>query len=660
MSRLQPLPLCLILWTYAVGTASAQSFFPPPPEHVTTVQSKLEPGITISYKEPGICETTPGVRSFAGYVHMPGSVLADTSIDANYTLNTFFWFFESRKDPQNAPLSIWMNGGPGSSSMLGALQENGPCKVRADSNSTVLNEWSFNNAVNMIYIDQPLQTGFSYDILMNGTIDPNGGVSTFDSSNKPSSSIDWLNREGTFSSQSASNTANNTENAARTLWHFAQVWFQEFPDYKPNDNRVSIWTESYGGKYGPAFSSFFEEQNERIANGTFKVKGELYQIHLDTLGIINGCIDSLTSETGYPIMAFNNTYGIQAINQSTSEAAISAFNKVGGCKDQINNCRQKAAQLDPNFTGANNQVNSACLDAYTTCQEDIENPYLDLSDRSFYDITAPSADPFPPEYYNGFLNQAWVQKALGVPLNYTESVGSVNEAFFNSGDYPRGEFLQDLGFVLDSGIKVAMVYGDRDYACNWIGGEASSFAVQYSNAKQFASAGYTEVKVNSSYVGGMTRQYGNFSFTRVFESGHEVPAYQPETAWNIFNRAMTNVDIATGTVSTVGKSPIYSTKGNSSAFNIKNDVPPMPKPTCYVLAIASTCTEDQQSAVMNGALVQNFILMEDDTKAATTTSSGSTSSGSSAPKKGDGGKLEVAGAWAVTLSLLAGIVLLLE
>src|ERR1700754_4386835 len=58
-----------------------------------------------------ICETTEGVKSYSGYVHLPPGALEDLGEDQNYPINTFFWFFESRNDPQNAPLSIWMNGG---------------------------------------------------------------------------------------------------------------------------------------------------------------------------------------------------------------------------------------------------------------------------------------------------------------------------------------------------------------------------------------------------------------------------------------------------------------------------------------------------------------------------------------------------------------------
>ena len=102
------------------------------------------PGLCLP-SQPGICETTKGVKSYAGYVHLPPRTLGDLGEKQTYPINTFFWFFEARKNPSNAPLSIWMNGGPGSSSMLGLLSENGPCAVNPDSNSTRLNPWSWNN-----------------------------------------------------------------------------------------------------------------------------------------------------------------------------------------------------------------------------------------------------------------------------------------------------------------------------------------------------------------------------------------------------------------------------------------------------------------------------------------------------------------------------------
>lgn len=84
------------------------------PDEPTGVQKLITPnGNTIRYKEPGkhgVCETTPGVRSYSGYI--------DLSPDSH----TFFYFFEARHDPANAPLTLWLNGGPGSDSLIGLYQ----------------------------------------------------------------------------------------------------------------------------------------------------------------------------------------------------------------------------------------------------------------------------------------------------------------------------------------------------------------------------------------------------------------------------------------------------------------------------------------------------------------------------------------------------------
>ena len=109
---------------------------------------------TNGFNQTSICETTPGVHSYAGYVNLPDTLLS--SIQATPTnISTFFWFFESRADPQSSPLAIWLGGGPGESALDGTFMENGPCYVDDDGLTTSLNDYSLNSVANVIYIDQP-------------------------------------------------------------------------------------------------------------------------------------------------------------------------------------------------------------------------------------------------------------------------------------------------------------------------------------------------------------------------------------------------------------------------------------------------------------------------------------------------------------------------
>jgi len=66
-------------------------------------------------------------------------------------------------DPKNAPLTVWINGGPGSSSMIGLFQENGPCGIDIDG-KVIFNPFSWNNASNMLYIDNPTQVSLTIQL----------------------------------------------------------------------------------------------------------------------------------------------------------------------------------------------------------------------------------------------------------------------------------------------------------------------------------------------------------------------------------------------------------------------------------------------------------------------------------------------------------------
>ena len=141
----------------------------------------------------------------------------------------YFWFFEAREDAENAPLSMWLQGGPGVPSASAALNENGPCNVLKDSKTTQLNPWSWNDKANLLYIDQPVQVGFSYDTLVNGTLDVVASPFAYKPSNfstdVPETNLTFLT--GTFASQSLSNAPNTSMAAAPFIWNFMQTWMQE-------------------------------------------------------------------------------------------------------------------------------------------------------------------------------------------------------------------------------------------------------------------------------------------------------------------------------------------------------------------------------------------------------------------------------------------------
>lgn len=105
-------------------------------------------------------------------VKRQNATLCDTPVD-QYTgwldvgqKHLFFWYFKaenaaSQKAPEE-PLALWLTGGPGGSSMLGMLQELGPCLVNKHGNGTVYNSFGWNKNTALIFVDQPAGVGFSY------------------------------------------------------------------------------------------------------------------------------------------------------------------------------------------------------------------------------------------------------------------------------------------------------------------------------------------------------------------------------------------------------------------------------------------------------------------------------------------------------------------
>ncbi|KAJ7915166.1 alpha/beta-hydrolase [Mycena leptocephala] len=432
--------------------------------------SQIHDSVTLRFvNNSGICETTPGVHQMSGYV------------DIGTNMSIWFWFFASRTSPDTAPFTLWINGGPGCASEIGLFQENGPCTVNADGNSTTLNPFSWNSVTNMIYIDQPIGTGFSF-----GT-----------------------------------DTVNSTESAAVQFWQVFQILFEsgEFSQYQSRE--FIFATESYGGHYGPAFVTYFDQQNDAIEKGT--VSG--VPIVVSALMINNGWYDPLIQNLAYLTFATNAPgYG-----QLQSDAVLQKMNttyfEANGCQEQEQACYD---------AGNSSASNAICISADNFCVDNLFIPAV--GNRDSDDLRQNSSALFPPEFYVKYLALADVKAQIGAESNYSECANAPSRLFGRTGDDAR-TWLPELGALANSTLKILIWAGDADINCNWLGGHASILAMDWYGKQRLADTPFTNMTINGTAVAAI-QNVDNFSFARVYEAGHEVPAFQPVAALEILKQVI--------------------------------------------------------------------------------------------------------------------------
>ncbi|WPH04138.1 Carboxypeptidase S1-like B [Acrodontium crateriforme] len=496
-----------------LATKGVSAQFVSPPTDLKTAKGYLD--LPVRYKQvpEGICELTPGVKSYSGYV------------DIEQDQHSFFWFFEARNgNPKDAPLTVWINGGPGSSSMLGLFQENGPCRLDADGNP-YSNPYAWNNVSNMIFIDQPTQTGFSYSKAISGYTTAAGSIVQLPNATCP----DYAENCATYSAPIFADTANSTAAAAPAMWKTLQGFMGAFPQYSRKE--FAFATESFGGHYGPIFNEYIKTQNEKIRHG--ELHGA-HHIDLKTVLIGNGWYDPLIQYAAFYNFSLENTYDLKFFNDSIQTMMYQNMYGTGNCYDQTVNCYK-------------NGIDDACAAADSFCYDTVEAVLDRYTGRDEYDIrefsTDANPDPFPPTFFEAYLNTPKVQQAIGAFVNFTGAT-TVGTAFAATGDDDREDgTIEALSKLVEQGVYVIMYFGDADYICNWIGGEVVAEKV---NAPDYCNAGYVNITTSDDIVHGQVKQAGHFAFARIYESGHEVPFYQPVIALEMFERALQGRDIATG------------------------------------------------------------------------------------------------------------------
>ncbi|KAN0107695.1 carboxypeptidase S1 [Russula decolorans] len=427
------------------------------------------PGKLRVVENSGVCETTPGVYQASGY----GDLSANKSI--------WFWFFAARKNPDKAPLITWFNGGPGGSSMLGLFQELGPCRINNQSTGVDLNPTSWNEYANVLFIDQPVGTGFSY-----GT-----------------------------------ETVYTSQKAAVDIWEFLQIWFADSRFSKYSSRDFGIWTESYGGHYGPTFAAYFLQQNDAIRNGT--VKGQI--INLKVLGMGNPFTDELSQYPGYIQYAQSNPYH-PLVDPSVISAANTSWLQPGGCRDQLIACNSGGSDV-------------VCSTADNWCSDQILEPLA--ANWDVYYVPTANPDPYPPPL-EPYLQSSAVTSKIGSQSTWEESNLEVYLQFSATGDSARSS-LPNLEMVINSGVRTVVYDGDADFICNYIGAEAMVGSLNTSFSAEFASQNFTTYTVNGEPAG-LYKNAGTFSYLRVYGAGHEVPAYRGAAALQMFTQIMSGQSLS--------------------------------------------------------------------------------------------------------------------
>lgn len=405
-------------------------------------------------------------QQFSGYV----------TVDEKQKKALFYYFVEAEVDPSSKPLVLWLNGGPGCSSLgVGAFSENGP--FRPSGQVLVRNEYSWNREANMLYLESPIGVGFSY-------------------------STDSSLYEGVSDSVTA------MDNLA-----FLHKWLIKFPQYR--NRSLFIAGESYAGHYIPQLAELMLRFNKKEM--LFNLKG---------------------IALGNPVLEFATDFNSRAeffwSHGLISDTAFKLF--TSSCNYSRYVSEYYRASLSPICSRVMNLITretSRFVDKYDVTLDVCISSVLSQSMVLTPQQVTENVDVCIEDETVNYLNRRDVQKALHANL-----VG-VNRWLVCSNilDYQLLDLeiptINIVGELLKAGIPVMVYSGDQDSVIPLTG----SRKLVHGLAEELGLNTTTTYRVwfSGMQVGGWTQVYGNLlSFATIRGASHEAPFSQPERSLVLF------------------------------------------------------------------------------------------------------------------------------
>ncbi|KAK4285455.1 hypothetical protein QN277_002150 [Acacia crassicarpa] len=435
-------------------------------------------------KEKDRIERLPGQPEGVSFSQYGGYVTVDKT--AGRALYYYFVEAQQSHHTHKLPLLLWLNGGPGCSSLgYGAMQELGPFRVNSDGKTLQTNKYSWNHAANVLFLESPAGVGFSY-------------------SNKTS---DY--------------DKNGDRKTATDNYVFLRNWLGRFAEYKTYD--LYIAGESYAGHYVPQLAHTILHHNNH-PNSTFF-------INLKGILIGNAVINDDTDNRGrWEFLASHAIISDKAAH-AVAKLCVSFSSSSRDDQNIDNECRKAADEIEADTESINiyNIYAPQCQDSNLTS---IPKPPSKV------------ADPCIDYYVDAYMNRVEVQEALHANVTKLSHEWGLCSNVITKWVDSSSTVLPLLSEFLNRSLRVWIFSGDID---GMVPVTSTKYSIDKLNLTHEAT--WSPWFVNGE-VGGYSEIYKEgLTFATVRGAGHEVPSYQPARALALVTHFLKGVPLPNTTTS---------------------------------------------------------------------------------------------------------------
>ncbi|XP_047943505.1 serine carboxypeptidase II-2-like [Salvia hispanica] len=405
----------------------------------------------------------PGQNFNVSFAHYAGYI----NVNQETGRELFYWFFEAEDDPYSKPLVLWLNGGPGCSSIAyGLAEEIGPLHIEKDGKTLYLNPYSWNKVANILFVDSPVGVGFSY------------------------------------SNTSSDILSNGDKRTADDNLIFIEKWLERFPQYKGRE--LYLTGESYAGHYVPQLTHAIVKHNEKHGVETINLKGFMVGNALtddfhDHFGVFQfmWSVGMISDQTYKQLNVKCDYESFVHTSEECVKVLIIADQEIGDI-DMYSiytpPCTANFSRLS-HLRRSNAKV-GLLRRPYDPCTEKHSIQYFNLPDVQ--DALHVRSRNSPWETCSDLVSENWQDSSQSVLDVYAE--------------------------LLNSGLRIWMFSGDTDAVIPVTSTRYNIDAMKLRTVRPWR-AWYDD-----GQVGGWTEEYEGLTFVTVRGAGHEVPLHKPKQA----------------------------------------------------------------------------------------------------------------------------------